>query len=146
MLQVEFGFDGEQVKIDKFVFDNFPQWDKVSDISQYRGAVSELIDQMGSVYYINLLNPETLIFCYECYGFDDDFLQETFEKLIASGMTEIYLNYADNDGEFAGYVDFSSGVMVGEEFNGGDIADVSEQLRAVLESWDTMNHLFNDDD
>lgn len=146
MLQVDFSFNGEQVNIDKFVFDNFPQWDKVSDISQYRGAVSELIDQMGSVYHINLSNPETLIFCYECYGLDDDLLYKTFEKLIALGMAEIYLNYADNDGEFAGYVDFSSEVMVREEFNGGDINDVSEQLRAVLESWDTMNHLFNEDE
>ena len=143
---MDFSFNGEQVNIDKFVFDNFPQWDKVSDISQYRGAVSELIDQMGSVYHINLSNPETLIFCYECYGLDDDLLYKTFEKLIALGMAEIYLNYADNDGEFAGYVDFSSEVMVREEFNGGDINDVSEQLRAVLESWDTMNHLFNEDE
>lgn len=139
-------FSGEQVSIDKFVADNFPEWDKDSDIRQYRGSVSELIDEMGSVYDVDILNKGSVSICYEGYGFDDDWLQKTYQKLTALGMNEIYINYADRDGEFAGYVDFSTGVMVEERFNGGDIDDVSEQLLGVLESWDTMSHWFDEDE
>lgn len=145
MMQVELSFEGSKADIDKFVADNFPEWDKVSDFNQYTGPVSDLIDEMGSVYNLDIFNRGSVSICYEGYGLDDDWLQKTFEYLTALGMSDIYLNYADTDGEFAGYVDFSTGVMVEEQFNGGDIDDVSEQLLGVLESWDTMSHWFDVD-
>lgn len=146
MIQVELSFEGSQADIDKFVGDNFPEWDKVSDYNQYTGPVSDLIDEMGSVYNLDVINRGSVSICYEGYGLDDDWLHETFEYLTALGMTGIYLNYADTDGEFAGYVDFSTGVMVEEQFNGGDIDVVSEQLLGVLESWDTMSHWFDEEE
>lgn len=145
-MEVELSFSGGQVSIDKFVADNFPEWDKDSDIRQYRGSVSELIDEMGSVYNLDVENQGSVSICFEGYGFDDDWLQETFETLTALGMADIYLNYADRHGEFAGYVDFSTGVIVEEQFNGGDIDDVSERLLGVLESWDTMSYLFEEEE
>lgn len=146
MLEVELCFSGDQVYIDKFVADNFPEWDKDSYIRQYRGPVSELIDEMGSVYILDIESQGFVSICYEGDRLDDDWLQEAFENLTALGMADIYLNYADRDGEFAGYVDFSTGVMVEEQFNGGDIDDVSERLLGVLESWDTMSHWFDKDE
>ena len=145
MMQVELSFEGSKADIDKFVADNFPEWDKVSDFNQYTGPVSKFIDELYSVYDLNVCNESSLSICYEWFGFDDNWLQETYQKLTALGMAEIYLNYADMDGEFAGYVDFSTGVMVEDQFNGGDIDDVSEQLLGVLESWDTMSHWFDED-
>ncbi len=61
-------------------------------------------------------------------------------------MTEIDLDYADENGECAGYMEFSGGVFTAEHYKGEDISEISAVLLGVLRTWNTMSYLFDDAD
>ncbi|OLY72262.1 hypothetical protein AU074_13890 [Pseudomonas sp. ATCC PTA-122608] len=146
MLQVQLRFEGQQEIINKFVADNFPEWDDESDINDYGGELSDFFDELGLIYHIDNYNEKSFGICFVNHGIDDEWSQDIFEYLTALGMNEICIDYADEDGEYAGYQDFSTGVREGEEFHGGDLNEVSEYLLGVIESWDSMHHLFENEE
>lgn len=145
MIQVELSFEGSQGNIDKFVADSFPARDEDAHIHFHGGDVSELIAELGSVYNFDASSNGVYI-CFIRSDVDSEWFEEINHKLTVLGMANIYLDYADEHGECAGYMGFRNGVLFEEHFNGEDISEVSEELLGVLETWDTMSYLFDDAD
>lgn len=93
------------------------------------------------------IDGECVQVCFVTNGLTPEWITEIFEQLDRCGMKEISLNYADNDGSSAGYVDFfQPGITVGEHYSGGDISGLSERLLQVLDSWDSMHHVFQQEE
>lgn len=145
MIQVELSFEGSQGDIDKFVADSFPAWDEDSHINFYGGDVSELMAALGSVYNFDASSNSVSI-CFIRSDVDSEWFEEINHKLTVLRMGNIYLDYADEHGECAGYMAFRYGVIWEDHFNGEDLSEVSENLLRVLESWNTMSYLFDDAD
>ena len=139
-------FSGSQLNVDKFFADNFPVWDEVTHIDSYRGAVSDFIDELGSVYSLDVSHDESICICFERKEVNDIWFEEINQKLTAIGLTEIDLDYADENGECAGYMEFSGGVFTAEHYKGEDISEISAVLLGVLRTWNTMSYLFDDAD
>ena len=137
---------GSQLNVDKFFADNFPEWDEDTNIDSYRGAVSDFIDELGSVYSLDVGRDESICICFVRSDVDNKWFEEINRELTALGVTDIYLDYADEHGECAGYMEFTSGVFSEEHYNGEDISEISEVLLGVLETWNTMSYLFDDAD
>ncbi len=146
MLEVQMIFGGSQLNVEKFVADNFPAWDENTRIGSYRGAVSDFIDQFGSVYNLDAGSNESISICFVRSDVDNKWFEEINQKLTALGVTDNYLDYADEYGECAGYMEFRCGVFSEEHYNGEDISEISEVLLGVLETWNTMSYLFDDTD
>ena len=145
MIQVELSFEGSQGNIDKFVADSFPARDEDSHINFYGGDVSELMAALGSVYNFDA-SSNGISICFIRPDVDSEWFEEINHKLTVLRMGNIYLDYADEYGECAGYMGFRNSVLFEEHFNGEDLSEVSEELLGVLETWDTMSYLFDDAD
>ena len=145
MMQVELSFEGSQLNIDRFVADSFPARDEDAHIHLYRGDVSELMAELGSVYNFASSSNGVSI-CFIRADVDSEWFEEINHKLTVIGMANIHLDYAGEYGECAGYMGFRYGVLFEEHFNGEDLSEVSENLLGVLESWNTMSYLFDDAD
>lgn len=97
--------------------------------------------------YSSTVEDEYVSVCFITNGLTPEWVSEIFDQLDRCGMKKMSMNYADNNGACAGYIDFlQSGITLGEHYSGGDISGLSERLLQVLDSWDSICHVFSDEE
>lgn len=103
--------------------------------------------RVSEIYSLTCDEGEPVNICFVTNGFTKEWVSEIFDYLKACKAEDLYINYADNDGSCGGYFESSESGLINEHFNDGeDISVLNESLLSVLSTWNSMGHVFEEDE
>ena len=103
--------------------------------------------RISEIYNLTCGEGEPVNICFITNGFTKEWVFEIFEYLKVCNVEDLYMNYADNHGSCGGYFEHSESGLINEHFDDGDdISVLSESLLSVLSTWNSMDHVFEEDE